>query len=439
MVALATLPRPDDEPSNYWLTDAERQAPTIGIDEPLFRGIEIFQRMRNLRLLPVVDAEGVPLGALFDGDIRPILLSPFAHSLLRNPAFGAHIERYLRPCPVANATSSIEELIESYRQSHGTEGMILTHRERVCGVVSNRRLVNLAAELELKRAQTRLQRAERIEQASRAFEREVAKLSEAMLGLAQNALKNADATAARARDTEQSAASVAAAVGQTSANIEAIARQGGDLGNAFENIVGHTCKAQMLAGDAVRLVEIGSARAVNLAQSADAVDKVIDLINEIAAGINLLAINAAIEAARAGHAGRGFAVVANEIRLLSRQSENATDVIACHVADMHVSVDEVRASHDKVERAIADIAARSGEIKSAVAGQETATRLISNNVREVVRATAAIRGDTEAIAHTARDAASSAQDMRSLAERFLADATALSAEAESFMRAVRCA
>ncbi|MBO9714653.1 methyl-accepting chemotaxis protein [Sphingomonas sp.] len=419
------------------MSDAERSTPTLSLEDSLFRAVDLFQADPDLRLIPVIEGERRPVGAVFEKDVRRLLLNPFGHALLKNPAYGHGVARHLRLCPIVEASLPVRELIDAYRAAGGSEGMILTLDGKLFGSVGNRRLVHLAAERDMAEASQRIARAQRIEQASERFEAGIAELSRAMAELSDKLERNAASTVERAAELSQRATFLAGAATQTTDNMTEIAGRGRGLADALGGIGQSAEQTERAAGQVASLVTTGSARARELLHSAQSIDSVIGLISEIARKVNLLALNATIEAARAGESGRGFTVVANEVKQLSTQAGIAAARITAHVTEIRGGIGDVAEGHAGVEQAIGTMVGLAHQVQAAVAAQESATRLIARNVGEAVDAGSAIQRDVEAIGGTSREAEDSAREMRALAQRLHADSSALSREVGSFLATIR--
>jgi methyl-accepting chemotaxis protein len=175
-------------------------------------------------------------------------------------------------------------------------------------------------------------------------------------GIAQ---QSRDATETQRQETDQVAASINQMVGsaQEVADKTLIASQESEEVDR-KAVLGQQLVTNTLADIDQLSRDIDDAMAVihQLVKDSDAITQVLDVIKGVAEQTNLLALNAAIEAARAGEQGRGFAVVADEVRTLAKRTQESTAEIELMISRLQAGVnDAVRAmkvSHEKVGQTV---------------------------------------------------------------------------------------
>ena len=215
---------------------------------------------------------------------------------------------------------------------------------------------------------------------------------------------SAEIAARSAEDQSNSASSMAAAVEEMSVSIDQVAEHAGtahaitlDSGEISRQggLVVHQAAAEM---QQIAEAVTGSETAIReLEGYSGEISTIVNVIREIADQTNLLALNAAIEAARAGEQGRGFAVVADEVRKLAERTSQSTqqigDMIGRIQSGAQKAMSEMQSSVERVNRGV----------QSAYSAGDTITR-IQDGSGNVVRA-------VDDIAHALKEQGMAAQEM----------------------------
>ncbi len=253
--------------------------------------------------------------------------------------------------------------------------------------------------------------------------------------VATSSAQQSEAASAMAASVEQMTVSISH-VSDSAQDALVISRKSGELSAQGGEVI-HRAVDEMnqIAGT----VRQASTAIDSLGQQSDQITSVVQVIKEVADQTNLLALNAAIEAARAGEQGRGFAVVADEVRKLAERTTKATEEIASMVGSMQESA---RSAVSTMENAVARVgsgaalAQQAGEainqiksgadqvvnvvndISAALAEQSVASNDIAAHVERVAQMTeenSAAAGET---ASSAEHLQQLSVEMRSAVNRF---------------------
>jgi len=135
-----------------------------------------------------------------------------------------------------------------------------------------------------------------------------------------------------------------------------------------------------------------------LAKAAKDIGDIVGVITAIAEQTNLLALNATIEAARAGEAGRGFAVVASEVKSLASQTAKATEEISGQVAEVQNTTGSAVGVIEAITQTISRINEISAAIAASVEEQASVTQSISSNMQVAAKSVADITASMSEIA-----------------------------------------
>jgi methyl-accepting chemotaxis protein len=293
-------------------------------------------------------------------------------------------------------------------------------------------------------------------QLQNSFDQFVGSIRDTLIRVSETATSVASASAQISSSTEEMAAGsqeqttqseeIARAVEQMAKSIAVNSENAGEAAHTAEKAKGAAEQGGKVVLDTVNemkqianVVRESAGTIQNLGKSSDQIGEIIGVIEHIADQTNLLALNAAIEAARAGEQGRGFAVVADEVRKLAEQTTKATKQIAGMIqqiqSDSHgavstmanatkqvdagivladhagVSLQEIVEISQKVTHMVSQIAVANEE-------QSSTSEQISKNMEAIASVTQQTASGTQQIARAAEDLNRLTETLQSLVNQF---------------------
>lgn len=423
----------------YAFTPSPGHASAIGADAHMSEVIDLFRGNPQLRALAVIDAGDRPIGIIREQRVRELLFCPFWFSLMQNPTIGGSIASMIEPCPVADVACSTPDLLRIVARSPGQQELILVRAGRFVETLDGGQLAKLAMLREVELAEERAARATHIDDAGRLFQQDITALTAALSEMARKVEAVAGTLSERARQTGSDAVTVAGATAQTLAGLQELGDRGHALAATMAKIVDDGSRARAVRGDAYRKIKQASERAIALKSASQSIEQMLALIIDMASRTNMLALNAGIEAARAGDAGRGFGVVASDVKTLANQTRVAAGDITQYVDRIRDIVGQVAAGFDEVEKAIDANNGFSDAIDEAVDGQSATTLMIASYVEQAVFAGREIDARVREIGHGATAVGDGAQSLGKLSAGLTDAALSLHQRAQRFVEAVAVA
>jgi methyl-accepting chemotaxis protein len=257
---------------------------------------------------------------------------------------------------------------------------------------------------------------------------------------ASGELETAARTLTKTADTtQQLAGMVTSASEEASANVQSVASAAEEMSGSVNEIGRQVQESSRIAAEAVSQAQKTDARITELSSAASRIGDVVKMITAIAEQTNLLALNATIEAARAGEAGRGFAVVASEVKALASQTAKATDEIGTQIAAMQTATQDSVGAIKEIGGTIGRIAEIAATIAAAVEEQGAATQEISRNVHQAAQGTAQVATNITDVNRGANETGAASAQVLGSAQALSRESGHLKAEVEKFVASVRAA
>jgi methyl-accepting chemotaxis protein len=239
---------------------------------------------------------------------------------------------------------------------------------------------------------------------------------------------------ASAERTTRHAHEVSASMQAVAQAVTTVSTGSDEMGSAINDIARNTSEAASVAAEAVAAAARTAEMMDRLAATSQTIGEVVQVITQIAEQTNLLALNATIEAARAGEAGKGFAVVASEVKDLAQETGRATETITERIDAIRTETTAAVETIHEISSVITRINDYQATISAALEEQTATTAEISRAVADAALSSGTITSTIESVAESADLTSTSVQQIREAGERLAARSAQLREAVSDFKR-----
>jgi methyl-accepting chemotaxis protein len=264
-----------------------------------------------------------------------------------------------------------------------------------------------------------MDRVDEIGQMATALDRAGDRMSDAVADIATNtaelSMASGDltrasvATAAASGSTAEAAAIATTQASVVTENVVAAEAQAGELRAGADRIADGAGEALRVAADAVATMTEATGVMAELGASSEEIGSVVGLIEAVAEQTHLLALNASIEAARAGAAGKGFAVVADEVKALAGETQEGIEQIRARIAKIQSDAAASREANERVAATVAQIEQRQREITGEIEEQVRVVHAMQATLAQAARSADAIVERLRSVAGAAQESSAEAE------------------------------
>jgi methyl-accepting chemotaxis protein len=297
---------------------------------------------------------------------------------------------------------------------------------------------DLEAEKDNEHAEKEIER-RKMEEIIEGFAEKVGGIVEAVATASQEQDTTARSMASISEKTSEKASFVSTASDEAMNNVQTVAAATEEMSKTIDEITQQVASASEASKKAVEEVGNSNTQMNVLADTANKIGEVIELISGIAEQTNLLALNATIESARAGEAGRGFAVVASEVKELAGQTTRAAEEIVQQIEDIQTATKQASISLENVGQVIGTVDEISTAISSVMAEQGDATREIASSVHLAADGTRKVNENIASVTSASQEVGTASNSLMSSASELSEQADQLKTEVTNFIDQVRVA